>query len=130
MTKQKLSNRSVEALIERYVDCGLTQSAARTMLDVNRANRMYDEMKLIADELTSRGKAAQEALVPLMDHPNDAVRGAAAWDCHSIAPAKARHVLEEISQTGEIVDKYVADARLSELGYPSRRFRTKRAPTQ
>jgi hypothetical protein len=100
MTRRaKLQAKSVDDLVELFTKYSLQQDEAVLAFDVKEANRLYDILKDIEDELKSRPGDRRRALLPLFDHPNPQVQLKAAQATLAIAPAAARQVLEHIAKT-------------------------------
>ncbi|MGO8798262.1 MAG: DUF2019 domain-containing protein [Roseiarcus sp.] len=99
-SRPSLKEMSTERLARRFEDAGVRKYATRFLgkgfepCDVKLGNRIVGEMSEIARELKSRD--ALNALASLMEHPNIAVRCAAAIRCLAVAPEQAIPVLEAI----------------------------------
>ena len=122
MMRGDFSTASITELVNLYVEKGLARFAAAADLDTATVNRLIDDTNAIARNLIARGPEANAALLPLLDHANECIRMMAAASCNAIAPERARTVLEDISAHGNPPYRFLADAQLHVLGYPSRIF--------
>lgn len=96
----RLSARSIEELVQGFIEIGAAQFDALLGLDVRRYNRLYDRKTALLDELKGRPGDARSALLPLLDHRNLQVRLNAATATLALAPDRARQALEAIRETG------------------------------
>jgi hypothetical protein len=100
---------SAQQLVARFEDAGMRKYATRFMgdgdeaWDVELCNQIISEMTDIANTLTSTNALA--ALLPLLDHANISVRGAAASRCLAMAPERAIPVLNAIAASGDVIEQ-------------------------
>jgi hypothetical protein len=99
MTKCDFQSRSVNQLAQEYVSAAIAHGNASTAGDHSEANRQHDTIQDVYRELRSRGKSAQNVLLGLLEHPNEAVRGWAAFHALEFAPNEAEPVLEVLSES-------------------------------
>lgn len=99
MSKSDLRNRNVNELANEYVSAAIAHGNASTSGDYREANLQHDIVQDVYRELRSRGKSAQNVLLGLLDHPNEAVRGWAAFHALEFAPEKGEPVLEALSRS-------------------------------
>ncbi|MGD1037035.1 MAG: DUF2019 domain-containing protein [Roseiarcus sp.] len=107
---------STEQLVARFEDAGIRRYATRFLggesepFDVKLSNRIVGEMRGIVDELKSRDALAE--LLPMLDHPNIAVRNNAANFCVPIARERAIAVLEAIEASRDSIERSSAGTTL------------------
>jgi Domain of unknown function (DUF2019) len=100
---------SAQQLVARFEDAGMRKFATRFMgdgdeaWDVELCNQIISEMIDIVEALKSTN--ALTALLPLLDHANISVRGAAASRCLAIAPELAVPVLDAIAASGDVIEE-------------------------
>ncbi len=111
-----LKDMSTEQLVSRFEDAGIRRYATRFLggenesFDVKLSNRIVGEMRDIVDELKSRDALAE--LLPMLDHPNIAVRNNAATFCLSIARERAIAALEAIEASRDSIEQSSAGTTL------------------
>ena len=111
-----LKDMSMEQLVARFEDAGIRRYATRFLggesepFDVKLSNRIVGEMREIVDELKSRDALAE--LLPMLDHPNIAVRNNAANFCVPIARERAIAVLEAIEASRDSIERSSAGTTL------------------
>jgi hypothetical protein len=104
-----LQEMTVDQLVTRFEDAGTRRYTTRFCgdgeepLDVELSNRIVDELREITAELRSRD--AMKALLPLLKHPNIAVRSDAAGRCLPTAPDLALPVLEALIASGDEIER-------------------------
>jgi hypothetical protein len=98
MSKRDFQSRSVNQLAQEYVSAAIAHGKASTS-DYREANRQHDIIQDVYRELRSRGRSAQKVLLGLLDHPDEAVRGWAAFHCLEFAPKEAEPVLGTLSKS-------------------------------
>jgi Domain of unknown function (DUF2019) len=98
--KIALKNMTVNQLVDRFAEIGVAQDDALWESKYAKFNRLFDRMNEVDLELRSRGSSARLALLRLYIHPNIQVRLKAAKRTLGVAPAEARKLIEEISQSG------------------------------
>lgn len=89
----------INDLLQRYASAAIAHSAASTSGRYRVANSEHDVIQMTYRELRSRGKSVQRALLGLLDHPKEAVRGWAAFHALEFAPEDAEPVLEALSKS-------------------------------
>jgi len=99
MRRINLSEASIEALLERYVEIGVQQDEALLDTDTRRFNRLFDRMIEVEQELASRGEDARLELLKLYDHPNAQVRLNAIKETLAVAPVRAREALDALANS-------------------------------
>jgi hypothetical protein len=98
--KNKIPEMTVDQLVERFAEIGVTQYSAEMGDDLRSVNRLFIEMHAVDKALRTRGTEARMALLRLYDHPNIQVRLQAAKCTVGIAPVAARKVIEAVSESG------------------------------
>lgn len=98
---KKLAEKSVEALIEHFVEIGIAQDDALLSDEIARFNRLFDEKAAILAELKSRPGDQRRRLVSLFEHGNIQVRLNAAKATLAVEPEAARQALEAIADSNE-----------------------------
>ena len=111
MKSVDLSKLSVDRLLERFIELGLAEDAARDQDNLKLYNRLYAEVEAVDKELRSRGREARLILTRLYDHPNIQVRLQAAQFSYGVAPEAARRCLQAIADS-KIPPQYL-DAGMS-----------------
>jgi ParB-like chromosome segregation protein Spo0J len=97
MTSITLTKMTVAQLVARFADTAIAQDEALLGNEIERFNRLFQNMQAIVQELKSRPGDQRRALVSLYAHTNMQVRLKAAKNSLAVAPAAARQLLEEIS---------------------------------
>jgi hypothetical protein len=85
---------SDEMLVARFALLAKARGEATLDLDNRLANRLFDQMKAIGDELRARGTTARLSMTPLLDDEDRFVRYYAAIYFLRLVPDKARALLE------------------------------------
>jgi hypothetical protein len=98
MSRHDFQNKSVNQLAQEYVSAAIAHGQVSTF-DHREANRQHDIIQGVYRELRSRGRGAQNVLLGLLDHPDEAVRGWAAFHCLEFAPNEAEPILEMLSKS-------------------------------
>src|SRR5262249_26524239 len=101
MTRTNLADMAVEQLGERSTPITLDQDRALLMHEYAKFNRLFDEMRPVANELKARQGDQRRALLPLYDHPNAQVRLKAVKATLAVAPEAARRMLRAIAESRE-----------------------------
>ena len=99
MKSDKLSDMSMDALINHFAEIGVLQDDALWNGKYSYFNRLYDRMDKVDKELRSRGLDARCALSRLFTHPNIQVRLQAAKFSLGVEPAGAYRVIKDISNS-------------------------------
>lgn len=97
MTSITLTKMTVAQLVARFADIAIAQDEALLANEIERFNRLFQNMQAIVQELKARPGDQRRALVSLYAHTNMQVRLKAAKNSLAVAPAAARQLLEEIS---------------------------------
>lgn len=90
---------SVDDLIGQFAELGVLQDDALWDGKYAIFNRLFDRMQEVDKELRNRGQGARLSLLQLFDHRNAQVRLQAAKYALGIAPADARKLIQQISQS-------------------------------
>lgn len=85
-----------DQLVHRFEQVCIVQEDALLDDAFKRYRHLFDEMRVIVEELRSRPGDQRTALLPLYEHPNRQVRIKAAIHTLALAPEAARAVLEQI----------------------------------
>lgn len=109
MTVSDLEGLSASDLVERFKEIALEQFEALLDSDVKEFNRLFQQMKIVSDELKARPGDQRTALLALYQHYNAQVRLKAAIHTLAVAPGEAVKKLEALSNSGEFPQ--TADAR-------------------
>jgi HEAT repeat protein len=88
---------TVEQLTNAYRHAAAAHGAATVGSDHEAVNHHHNIVAAIYRELRRRGTAAQLALVPLLQDPDDAVRTWAASHALEFTPEKAERILTEVA---------------------------------
>ena len=98
--KPRLSDLSIEELVEKFTEITLAQDDA-IMRDENaKFNRLFKQMVDVEDELRSRDGDQRRTLMELYDPPNPQVRLAAINATLAVAPKRARRMLKILADSG------------------------------
>lgn len=100
MKRVKLSNLSVEQLVNLFVELSVEQDMALLSNAQAKVNRLYWKINAINNELKSRPGDQRLALLPLYDHKNMQVRLKAVYATMALVPKAARSRLEAIAASG------------------------------
>jgi hypothetical protein len=100
MKRVKLSNLSVEQLVNLFVELSVEQDMALLSNAQAKVNRLYWKIDAINNELKSRPGDQRLALLPLYDHKNMQVRLKAVYATMALVPKAARSRLEAIAASG------------------------------
>jgi hypothetical protein len=123
-----LKDMSDDALVQRFEDAATREFATKFLdyandpYDMAILNRILDEVGALAKELVARDATAR--LLPLLDHRFDTVRREAASKCLSVAPERAKAVLEAIAAGYDVRERARALDALNQM----RPAVSKRAP--
>jgi hypothetical protein len=99
MNLADVAGASLEQLTDAYRRAASAHGEATVAGDHEAANRHHDILAEVYRELRARGTAAKEALLPLMQDPDDAVRSWAAAHGLEFAPEKAEPVLSALAES-------------------------------
>ena len=92
-----LKSTTTEAKIQEFVEKAKQQTRLLYEGDADSANVLEKELGDIYRSLRAAGRAAQEALLPLLEHADASVRAEAAQFVLDFDPDKALPVLESIA---------------------------------
>lgn len=115
MKRVKLSDMTVEQLVQLFAEFAVQQDAALLYRAQGEVNKLYFKLDAIKKELKSRPGDQRVALLPLYDHKNMQVRVKAAKATLAIAPEAARAQLEAIRASGWQPQALEAGMSLGEL---------------
>jgi hypothetical protein len=96
MNAARLSRVSVAQLVGDFTKMAIAQGDDVMGGDTRNYNRLFDKMRAIEMELKSRPGDQRSALLPLLTHPELAVRWKASIATLAIAPLAARAALEGV----------------------------------
>lgn len=96
MSNRDFQGVSINQLAHEYVSAAIAHRNASTS-DYREANRQHDIVQDLYREIRCRERSAQNVLLGLLDHPDEAVRGWAAFHSLEFAPKEAERVLEMLS---------------------------------
>lgn len=91
------------ALVEQYVRAASVHGRATDDGDSNAANRAHDQVAQAYSEIRRRGERMQEALLPLLDHPDPGVRTWAGAHALEFAPKKGERTLRKLVKEGGLI---------------------------
>lgn len=97
MTPAKLSDLSIDRLVELFAEIGVAQSKALDADDTAKYNRLFDKLMEVKRELKDRSGDQRKALVTLYGYPNMQVRLSAAKATLAVVPQAARQAVEAIA---------------------------------
>jgi len=100
MSRKKLENLTIDALVQQFIDIAFEQQNAELHGDIRRMRALYWKMDAVRNELRARPGDQRRALLPLLRHGNLQVMLKAALSTLALDPKKARLVLEAISLSG------------------------------
>ncbi|QBR70669.1 hypothetical protein CU048_04565 [Beijerinckiaceae bacterium] len=96
MRKIDVKSMTIDQLVSRFAEIGISQDEALLYDEYKKFRRLYSQMDEIDKELRRRGLEARLALVKLFDHSNMQVRLQAAKWSLGVAPEAARKVIQAI----------------------------------
>jgi uncharacterized protein (UPF0297 family) len=99
MRSKKLTEMTVDELIERFAEIGLAQYQALDDDEYRKFNKLFGQMVEVDHALRARGQDARFALTRLYNHPNPQVRLQAAKRSLAVAPQAARQVIQAIADS-------------------------------
>lgn len=101
MMFSSLPKMTIDELLKQFEAFAIEQDTAIAAGLIARANRVYDDIQTVTDELKSRSGDQRLALLNLYSHPNMHVRLKAAHATLAVAPELARQALEQIAASRE-----------------------------
>ena len=102
MTRPNAPETPSNEFVAEFLKIGLAQYDALLGGDTRSFNRLFKKMNAIEMELKARSGDQRSQLLPLLSHPNLAVRWKAATATLAIAPQAARQALESVAKSGEM----------------------------
>jgi hypothetical protein len=99
MRRSKLSDLSVEQLVQEFASLAIEQDEALLSNAQSKANRLFWKLEAVESELRARPGDQRTALLPLYDNENMQVRVKAAKATLAVAPHAARAQLEAIRES-------------------------------
>ena len=122
MRESELKKIENGELVKAYANAAVAHRQASWGGDYKRANKEYDTIAAIYRELRERGESAQRLLLPLLEHPDPAVKSWAAAHALEFSPNEGERVLEELSQgTGMLslnAETTLSEWRKGTLSFP------------
>ena len=110
MTNRQYSEMSDEQLAQAFVEISIKQADAIGLRRVRTTNKLFEELRSVAETLRARGLAARNVLVPLLSYSavpspfakdgTAQVRLNAAKELLAVVPDQARATLENIAAHG------------------------------
>jgi hypothetical protein len=101
MKDAKLTNMTVDALVDRFAALAGQQSIELDSNDIAAVNRLYWELEEVEAELKARQDDQRLSLLRLYDHPNMQVRLKAVKATLAVSPMLARQKLQAIADSHE-----------------------------
>jgi hypothetical protein len=98
MKEIELESKPNEELVRLYEKAALDQRQATDLGRSKVGNKAHDTLAAVYRELRRRGPEAQSLLLPLLNSPEQGVRGWAAAHALEFAPEQGVPVLEALSQ--------------------------------
>ena len=95
------NSRGAITIIDRYVALATKHGEATENGNSVDANALFGELNEVLSQLLRQEQ--RDALVPLLTHPNLAVRAKAAFHTYVLNPQRSAAVLEEISKQPGLV---------------------------
>jgi hypothetical protein len=114
MRKSQLKTASTEQLVEELRKLSAEHGHALEAANARVANRRFDTLVAIIQELRSRDPEAQPQLLQLLADPEPSTRSWTATAVVDFAPSQAEKVLEELSRTQRNVLGFSADRLLEQ----------------
>jgi Domain of unknown function (DUF2019) len=99
MKKSQLKTSPIELLVEEFRKLSAEHRHALEAANARAANRRFDALVAIIQELHSRGPEALRQLLKLLTDPEPSTRYWTATAVLDFAPSEAERVLEELSRT-------------------------------
>lgn len=92
-----LTSLSAEALRQRYAETVLLHERTQ---HVGRANRIFEQIRAIGEQLVARGGASERELLPLLHHPSGTVRHSVAFKIRPFNPDLFMSVMQSLIREG------------------------------
>ena len=109
-----LAGADVPTLVARYREAAVMHITASAENDPVTANRHYDTISSIYQELRSRGIEAQRALLPHLDDIHPAVRVWVSVHALEFAPEQGADLLERLQKRPTGIERLFAKYKLQE----------------
>jgi hypothetical protein len=93
MNRREVKKADLPDLVSAYAEAAAEQGQASEKGNHKRANPKAEEIAAIYRELRERGRDAQLALLPLLEHPDPFVRGWTAAHALEFAPVEGERAL-------------------------------------
>jgi hypothetical protein len=103
----------LDSLIQRYAEAAASHGAATETGDAPAANAAHQVVAACYRELRRRGLEAQQALLPLLDHPDVGVRSWAGAHALEFSPTDGERVLLGLSTQSRSLIGFAAKMTLS-----------------
>jgi hypothetical protein len=113
MRKSQVKTASTERLVEEFRRLSAEHGHALEAANARAANRRFDTLVAIINELRARGPEAQRQLLTLLADPDPSTRNWTAGAVLDFAPSEAEQVLEELSRTQRNAIGFSADWTLN-----------------
>jgi hypothetical protein len=104
LKRKDLCTADVGSLVRDYIAAAIIHGDATLTRNFRKGNPKADLLFSIYRELRNRGREAQNALLVLLNHPNDSVRSWAASHVLEFSPEDAVPVLEKLSMGKGLVN--------------------------
>jgi hypothetical protein len=114
MRKFQFKTASTEQLVEAFRKLSAEHGHALEAANARVANRRFDTLVAIIQELRSRAPEAQPQLLQLLADPEPSTRSWTATAVLDVAPSEAEQVLEELSRTQRNALGFSADRMLEQ----------------
>ncbi|RYE50908.1 MAG: DUF2019 domain-containing protein [Hyphomicrobiales bacterium] len=110
-----LMELTTDDLVAGFASIGVEQDKSLLHGDTAKFNKLFEQMRLVSEELRGRRGDQRRALLALFDHPNIQVRLKAAKHSLAVAPIEARRQIEEIARSGHFPQAGEAGMSLDNL---------------
>ena len=101
MRSPTIHDQTTDQLVDHFMEIALEQDTALLREQINKVNRLFDDLELVEAELKARAGDQRRALLRLYAHPNPQVRVKAIKATLAVAPDKARRALRELAESRE-----------------------------
>ena len=112
--KHNIKQSTVDDLKNLYVNAAMSHAVNVADGNYKEANKQYDLLASVFREIRLRGKEAEDMLLGLLRHNEDAVKGWAASHALRFAPNDAEAVLVKLSESGKMPWSFDAEMTLKE----------------
>jgi hypothetical protein len=100
-TTDKADSGDTTTIVDRYVALATRHGEATESGNSDDANAAYRELTDLFAQIIENGD--REKLIPLLTHPNPAVRAKAAFHTHAMDSQRSESVLEEVANSSGLV---------------------------